>query len=43
MNLLDSVAKPLNLELKSCAKQLLGSLPIVFALPELTQVLPSGD
>ena len=37
MHLLPSVAIQPNLELKTWPKQLLGSLPLVIVLPELTQ------
>jgi hypothetical protein len=36
MHLLPSVAKQPNLELKTGPKQLLGSLPLVIVLPNLT-------
>jgi hypothetical protein len=36
MHLLPGVAKQPNLELKTWHKQLLGSLPLVIALPDLT-------
>jgi hypothetical protein len=39
MHLLSSVSIQPNLELKTRPKQLLGSLPLVIALPDLTQVL----
>jgi hypothetical protein len=41
MHLLPSLAKQLNLELKTRPKQLLGSLPLFIALPELTLVFLS--
>jgi hypothetical protein len=37
LHLLPGVAKQPNLELKTQPKQLLGSLPLVIALPELTK------
>ncbi len=40
MHLQPGVAKQPNLELKTRPKQLLGSLPLVIALPAYMQILP---
>ncbi len=43
MHLLPSVAKQPNLELKTQSKQLLGSLPLVIALPGWGSILLPGS